>query len=162
MSQIRAGEATAACRTFAWLAEWTLQQGLRRLCASFPFRQNRPHPMPASFAALFLAALLGAAVAGVLPVLLVALYLAASIATFIVYAVDKTAARNNQWRIRESTLHALGLAGGWPGALIAQAALRHKSRKLPFRVVLWATVAVHCGAIAAYFYRYPFALANVI
>ncbi|MEJ1377111.1 MAG: DUF1294 domain-containing protein, partial [Candidatus Sedimenticola sp. (ex Thyasira tokunagai)] len=37
--------------------------------------------------------------------------------------------------------------GGWPGALIAQQKLRHKSKKQPFRVVYWFTVAANCGAL---------------
>lgn len=32
-------------------------------------------------------------------------------------------------RTQESTLHGLSLLGGWPGALIAQQVLRHKSKK---------------------------------
>jgi uncharacterized membrane protein YsdA (DUF1294 family) len=40
----------------------------------------------------------------------------------------------------------LGLAGGWPGALIAQQALRHKSKKMSFRVVLCATVILNSAA----------------
>ncbi|MDZ7669446.1 MAG: DUF1294 domain-containing protein [Gammaproteobacteria bacterium] len=35
--------------------------------------------------------------------------------------------------IREQTLHALSLAGGWPGALIAQRWLRHSRRRRPSR-----------------------------
>ena len=37
------------------------------------------------------------------------------------------------------------LLGGWPGALIAQQTLRHKSRKASFRAVFWLTVLVNCG-----------------
>jgi hypothetical protein len=46
----------------------------------------------------------------------------------------------------ESTLHVLALVGGWPGALIAQNRLRHKSKKQPFRAVFWATVVMNCAA----------------
>lgn len=38
--------------------------------------------------------------------------------------------------------------GGWPGALIAQHTLRHKSSKREFRSVFWATVALN---ITGYF-----------
>lgn len=111
--------------------------------------------MPASFAVLFLAALVGAGLVDALPITLAALYLLTSLVTFIVYARDKSAARNNQWRIRENTLHALGLVGGWPGALIAQTTLRHKSRKSSFALVLWATALLHVSAFAAWFYLVP-------
>ena len=62
------------------------------------------------------------------------------------YAVDKSAARKGAWRTQESTLHLLSLAGGWPGALVAQQKLRHKSRKQSFRFVFWVTVLLNCGA----------------
>ncbi|MGE8453395.1 MAG: DUF1294 domain-containing protein [Pseudomonadales bacterium] len=70
-------------------------------------------------------------------------YLVLSALTFTVYAVDKAAARANRWRVSEKTLHLLALAGGWPGALIAQEWLRHKSVKPAFRAVFWITVAVN-------------------
>lgn len=68
------------------------------------------------------------------------MYLGLSLLTFVAYALDKSAARNNTWRTPESTLHLLALAGGWPGALLAQQWLRHKSVKAEFRAVFWATV----------------------
>jgi cold shock CspA family protein len=38
------------------------------------------------------------------------------------------------------------LAGGWPGALIAQQKLRHKSQKRSFRFIFWFTVLLNCSA----------------
>lgn len=67
------------------------------------------------------------------------LYLLASGTAFLAYAIDKAAAKNGLWRTPESTLHLLALAGGWPGALLAQELLRHKSRKADFRFVFWLT-----------------------
>jgi uncharacterized membrane protein YsdA (DUF1294 family) len=68
-----------------------------------------------------------------------------SIATFFVYAIDKKAARNGQWRIPESLLHLLALLGGWPGALAAQSILRHKLHKHRFMRVFWLTVGLNLG-----------------
>ena len=76
--------------------------------------------------------------------------LAVNLLTFLVYAIDKSAAQNGQWRTKESHLHLLGLAGGWPGAWFAQQWLRHKSRKVEFRTVYWATVVLHCAALGAW------------
>jgi len=79
------------------------------------------------------------------PIQVLLLYLVASIITFAVYAIDKSAAKKGRWRKEESTLHILALVGGWPGALIAQQTLRHKSSKKSFRAVFWVTVFLNCG-----------------
>lgn len=84
-----------------------------------------------------------ALVVGVLwkpPAWLALVYAGLSVVTFVAYAMDKSAAVQGQWRTPESTLHILSLAGGWPGALLAQQVLRHKSTKAPFRAVFWLTV----------------------
>lgn len=81
-----------------------------------------------------------------LPALVLAFYFVVSLLTFIMYSVDKSAAQNGDWRTPESTLHFLSLAGGWPGALIAQQKLRHKSKKQPFRAVFWVTVILNFAA----------------
>ena len=88
-----------------------------------------------------------------LPIQILYLYLAVSAFTFLVYAMDKRAAQRDRWRTKESTLHTLALIGGWPGALIAQQVLRHKSRKLSFLFVFWVTVFVNCGAFGWLFTR---------
>ena len=80
------------------------------------------------------------------PPVVVAVYLATSVVTFILYAVDKSAARRDPSRISEKTLHVLSLAGGWPGAILAQQSLRHKSSKKSFRSVFWITVVLNCVA----------------
>jgi uncharacterized membrane protein YsdA (DUF1294 family) len=98
-------------------------------------------------ATLFLALVCGLAAREVLPRIVAAVYLAASVAAAIAYGLDKSAAQRGAWRTRESTLHVLSLAGGWPGALVAQSVFRHKSRKPSFRVAFWATVALNCGAL---------------
>lgn len=82
------------------------------------------------------------------PPVIFAVYLITSLITFVTYAKDKAAARKGTWRTEESTLHVLSLFGGWPGALIAQQKLRHKSKKRSFRVVFWITVFLNCGAFA--------------
>lgn len=71
------------------------------------------------------------------------LYLAASAICFVVYSVDKAAAVAGRWRVSESTLIMLGVAGGWPGALVAQQILRHKSNKAAFRSAFWGSVVVN-------------------
>ncbi len=70
-------------------------------------------------------------------------YLATSVLTFVAYALDKSSARRGGQRTPENTLHVLALAGGWPGALLAQQLLRHKSAKAEFRSVFWGTVVIN-------------------
>lgn len=97
-------------------------------------------------AAVFFLGTVGVAVlAGKVPPWVPGLYMVASLLTFIMYAIDKSAARKGHWRTQESTLHVMSLAGGWPGALVAQQKLRHKSRKKSFRSVFWATVLLNIG-----------------
>lgn len=71
------------------------------------------------------------------------LYLLASLLSFMQYWQDKRSAQSGGQRTAENTLHLVELAGGWPGALIAQQALRHKTRKAAYQSVFWLIVAVH-------------------
>jgi uncharacterized membrane protein YsdA (DUF1294 family)/cold shock CspA family protein len=89
----------------------------------------------------------GSVFAGKLPFAVLGFYFVASIAAFVAYALDQSAARNDQWRTRESTLHLFALIGGWPGALAAQNLLRHKTKKQSFQIVFWVTVVLNCGAL---------------
>ncbi|RZJ11040.1 MAG: DUF1294 domain-containing protein [Rubrivivax sp.] len=79
------------------------------------------------------------------------IYSAMSMATFITYWLDKRAATRGDWRVAEGTLHALSLACGWPGALLAQQVLRHKSAKQKFQRIYWATVVLNIAAFVAIF-----------
>jgi uncharacterized membrane protein YsdA (DUF1294 family)/cold shock CspA family protein len=78
-----------------------------------------------------------------LPLFMLAVYPLASLITYLVYAQDKRAAQRRQRRTPEMTLHILGLAGGWPGAFIAQRKLHHKVKKPSFQIFFWITVVLH-------------------
>jgi uncharacterized membrane protein YsdA (DUF1294 family)/cold shock CspA family protein len=80
-----------------------------------------------------------------IPPFVLGFYMVASLFTFIMYAIDKSASKRGAWRTSESTLHLLSLVGGWPGALVAQQKLRHKSKKLSFRLVFWITALINIG-----------------
>ncbi|MFZ5493406.1 MAG: DUF1294 domain-containing protein [Pseudomonadota bacterium] len=104
-------------------------------------------------------------------------YVGVSVWTFLMYAFDKAAAqrgawrtpesthgpqlarvlvqgaRRGAWRTPESTLHLLGLAGGWPGALLAQQLLRHKSSKPSFVAMFWVTVIANIAAFMVWHAR---------
>lgn len=74
---------------------------------------------------------------------IVAFYAVVSILAYVTYAIDKKAAIKNRRRVSETSLHLLGVLGGWPGALVAQQRLRHKNRKTAFQGVFWLTVVVN-------------------
>lgn len=98
-----------------------------------------------AFAALYLAV----AVVWHVPHSFAATYAAASVICAVAYALDKSAAQQRRWRISERTLLMLGLLGGWPGGLLAQQRLRHKSVKPSFRSAFWLTVLVNVAAFVA-------------
>lgn len=77
---------------------------------------------------------------------LLAWHLVLAAVTFLAYGHDKRRAIQGGQRVPEARLHLLELLGGWPGALAAQRLLRHKSRKLSYRVVLWGIVTLHAVA----------------
>ncbi|WP_131668279.1 DUF1294 domain-containing protein [Psychrobacter pygoscelis] len=79
--------------------------------------------------------------------LVVAWYVLIGIVTFLLYAKDKRAAQNNEWRTPESTLHLLSIAGGWVGAMVAQTYLRHKSKKSEFRMIYYLTVVINMAGL---------------
>ncbi|CAM4147243.1 Cold-shock DNA-binding domain protein [Shewanella aquimarina] len=111
---------------------WTLADKLRLLL------------MMALFIGLLLASLLQR-----LPIAVFIYYVVISLITFTSYAIDKRAARQDTWRIKESRLHWLSLLGGWPGAMLGQQHLRHKSSKRAFRLVLWLTVIINLSLLGA-------------
>ncbi len=78
----------------------------------------------------------------------VAIYVAVSMMTYVVYAVDKRAAVKKRRRVSEKTLHLMALVGGWPGAWLAQQQLRHKTQKIRFRRLFWVTVVLNVAALS--------------
>ena len=92
-----------------------------------------------------------------LPGYLALLFAAGSVLTFVVYAVDKLAVRFGWRRVSEASLTFFGFIGGWPGALLAQQLLRHKTVKVSFQRQFWRSVLLNvvvlCGIAAALHYR---------
>ena len=85
-----------------------------------------------------------------IPIWVAGLYLVANIVCFVVYAVDKSAAGAARRRVSERTLLTLGFIGGWPGAIVAQQTLQHKTQKASFRRPFWGTVVVNLIVFAVF------------
>lgn len=110
----------------------------------------RPPRATLAIAGVLLLALLGLlAVLGRVPAGFVATQFGLAAVTYLAYLADKSAAVRGRRRTPESTLHLLALAGGWPGAALAQRHLHHKWRKPAFMAVFRACVALHFVALAA-------------
>jgi uncharacterized membrane protein YsdA (DUF1294 family) len=80
------------------------------------------------------------------PPLAMVIYAVGSVLCFVLYTVDKAAARAGRWRTAENLLLLSGLACGWPGAVLAQSLWRHKSSKRSFQARFWVTVLVNVAA----------------
>ena len=83
---------------------------------------------------------------GVLPILVAAGYFGLSAVSYLMYRADKSAAQAGRRRTPETSLHLVGLLGGWPGALVAQQQFRHKTAKQPFQTIFWLTVTLNLVA----------------
>jgi uncharacterized membrane protein YsdA (DUF1294 family) len=66
------------------------------------------------------------------PALAIGYLLVINLFAFALFGIDKRRAEAAQWRIRESTLIGVAVAGGWLGAKAGQRRFRHKTRKQPF------------------------------
>jgi uncharacterized membrane protein YsdA (DUF1294 family)/cold shock CspA family protein len=98
-------------------------------------------------AGAFLLIVMAAVFVGSLPWQVLGVYVLASVLAYVAYANDKRAAQTGRWRTKEATLLLLGLAGGWPGGLIAQQQFRHKTKKGEFQALFWLTVGLNCAAL---------------
>jgi uncharacterized membrane protein YsdA (DUF1294 family)/cold shock CspA family protein len=123
-----------------------------------PRTSVRGVPLALATSTLFFAVLVGLVVLDELPVLLLASYGLVSAVAFLMYRADKSAAEQGKRRTPESTLHAIALVGGWPGALLARQVFRHKTIKQPFRTIFWVTVLANCVALGWIVLEGPLAL----
>lgn len=95
---------------------------------------------PLAVVTIFFSALLIASWFETIPFYVLPVYLGMSLLTLLMYWQDKRQAQQGGWRVSEARLQILALLGGWPGALLAQNYLRHKSQKREFLLVFWLSV----------------------
>jgi len=110
---------------------------------------SRPGAGPIGAGLVYLGVLAIAAGLGRLPWAVPILAVGMCLVAFLAYSIDKSAARAGKRRIPEATLHSFSLLGGWPGAIVAQRWLHHKSSKTSFQIIFWATVALNVVGVAA-------------
>lgn len=80
---------------------------------------------------------------------LLVLYLGVGVVSIATYWVDKNAAESGRWRTPEKSLHAIDLAGGIIGGLVAQALLRHKTSKPDYALITFGIALLHAFALCA-------------
>lgn len=68
--------------------------------------------------------------------------LAINVATFVTYGIDKWKARNDKWRIRETSLLMLAVLGGSLGAWLGMKVWHHKTLHKKFRYGVPAIIVV--------------------
>ena len=115
-----------------------------------PALRKPPARMPRlAIGATFLLVVVGLAAMGTLPAVVAIGYALMSVASYLMYALDKEAAGKARWRrTPEDTLHLLDLLGGWPGGLIAQHVARHKTAKPSFQRAFWVTAVLNLVGFA--------------
>jgi uncharacterized membrane protein YsdA (DUF1294 family)/cold shock CspA family protein len=141
----RMAQAAAAPAPTPELPPPATRNALRRMLAG-----RRPASFDYLAIVAFLLVYVGVSVAWPMPAWVLVVYLVTSILSFVVYAVDKRAATTGGWRISESSLLALGIIGGWPGAILGQQVFRHKTRKAGFRSAFWGTVVLNVLAFVTF------------
>lgn len=65
-----------------------------------------------------------------------------NLVTFCAYGYDKTISASRWVRVPEALLHGFALAGGSPGAWLAQRLFRHKTVKSRFQIIYWLIVGI--------------------
>lgn len=106
-------------------------------------RASTSNVAPLTISSLFMFIVAAGTLAGRLPPVVIGIYSVVSIVTSLLYLHDKSAARRGAWRVEESSLLLIGLVGGWPGAVVAQRILRHKTRKQSFQLAFWVTAVLN-------------------
>jgi uncharacterized membrane protein YsdA (DUF1294 family)/cold shock CspA family protein len=122
-----------------------------RRSTSRPSKPTRTLPTPTAvpwtLPLLVVGVVLALSLAGRVPMWAPAIYALASLLSWLLYGWDKGQAEAGTRRVPENTLHLLALVGGWPGAWVAQAQFRHKTKTASFRAVFWLTVLLNVAAL---------------
>lgn len=144
----------AARRSCAVRAEFFMAPEHRRAREQLQEARTARAGVSLLLAALWAVAVVALTLFGHYPWKLLLTWVVINVLTFAMYAMDKTAAENGNWRTPEARLHLFALAGGWPAAAFAQQALRHKTTKESFRFTFWLTVVLNIAVVLWLVSRY--------
>ncbi|MGD8172711.1 DUF1294 domain-containing protein [Vibrio sp. TRT 21S02] len=108
-------------------------------------------PSKLIFAAIFLLCVTATVLLDKNNMWLAGAYWLMSIVTYILFALDKKAAKKGEWRTTEKRLLVSSFLCGWPGALFAQHITRHKTQKQPFKALLWIGIILNVTIYALLF-----------
>ncbi|MBO7703656.1 MAG: DUF1294 domain-containing protein, partial [Solobacterium sp.] len=71
-----------------------------------------------------------------------------NVVSFLLFGLDKKKARDNAWRIKESTLILSAVLGGSYGAFLGMKFFHHKTRKPLFRYGIPFLILIETGILA--------------
>ena len=83
--------------------------------------------------------------------ILIAWLVVINLFAFALFCIDKRRAIQNRWRIKESTLFLVSLAGGALGSLVAMNIFRHKTKTAKFVVGIPFLFLLNVACIIALF-----------
>jgi uncharacterized membrane protein YsdA (DUF1294 family) len=114
---------------------------------AFKQKSAKKSAIPAYLTSAFIMLMCVAVIMGKLPMNILLIYALLSALTFTLYWQDKRAAIKGNRRTPESRLQIFSLVGGWPGGLIAQRVLHHKSSKKSFLFTYWLMVLLNISGL---------------
>ena len=82
-------------------------------------------------------------------VILAAVVVLCSIVSFALFAMDKSRAQKNKWRISEATLIGSAFIMGGLGALLAMKFLRHKTQHTSFKILVPLATLLNIAVVVA-------------
>ena len=103
------------------------------------------------FGILFMTSITALVLLVKLPDFVFYLYTTLSVVCIAFYKTDKYAAQHGHWRTTERFLQVLPLFGGWPGALVIQQLIKHKTKNMAFRIKHFVMVITNLVAFSYIF-----------
>lgn len=88
------------------------------------------------------------------PTVIIAFFIIVNVCSYLIMHTDKNNARLKKRRISEASLFSFAIFGGSIGILVAMYLLRHKTRKLKFKLGIPLILILQVLAILLFSYRF--------